>query len=88
MSDFKDESKAERGRVFRDAWILGVMRHYPGEPKVGYIAPWEETPDWERESAAAVYCCCGARSNSAWRPGWRASLIVSACEASGTQDVR
>lgn len=55
MSDFKDNVKVEQGRVFRDAWIAGVTRHYPGEPKVGYIAPWEEIPDWERESAAAVY---------------------------------
>lgn len=54
MSDFKDNVKVERGRVFRDAWIAGVTRHYPGEPKVGYIAPWEETPDWEWESAAWI----------------------------------
>ena len=45
----------EPGRVFREAWIAGVMRHYPGEPKAGYIAPWDQTPTWERESAAAVY---------------------------------
>ncbi len=45
----------ERGRIFRDAWIEGVKRHYPGEPKPGYITPWDETPEWERESAAAVY---------------------------------
>lgn len=43
------------GKVFRQAWIDGVRAHYPGEPKAGYIAPWEETPDWERESAAAVF---------------------------------
>ncbi|MGA5699036.1 hypothetical protein [Peterkaempfera bronchialis] len=43
------------GRYFREAWIAGVTRHYPGEPKPGYIAPWEETPDWERACAAAVY---------------------------------
>ncbi|MGH3193419.1 MAG: hypothetical protein ACRDPY_28360 [Streptosporangiaceae bacterium] len=43
------------GRIFREAWIAGVTKHYPGEPKPGYIAPWEETPDWERQSAAAVY---------------------------------
>jgi hypothetical protein len=55
MSDFKENLKVEQGRVFREAWIAGVTRHYPGEPKAGYIAPWEETPDWERESAAAVY---------------------------------
>ena len=45
----------ENGRIFRDAWIAGVKRHYPGEPKAGYIAPWDETPDWERASAAAVH---------------------------------
>lgn len=44
----------EPGRIFRDAWIEGVKQHYPGEPKASYITPWEETPDWERESAAAV----------------------------------
>jgi hypothetical protein len=45
----------EQGRVFRDAWIAGVTQYYPGEPKPGYIAPWEETPAWEQQSAAAVY---------------------------------
>ena len=43
------------GRVFREAWIAGVTTHYPGTPKDSYIAPWEDTPDWERASAAAVY---------------------------------
>ncbi|WP_412539083.1 hypothetical protein R8Z50_24935 [Longispora sp. K20-0274] len=45
----------ERGRVFREAWIAGVRKYYPGEPKPGYVTPWDETPEWERESAAAVY---------------------------------
>jgi hypothetical protein len=44
----------ERGRAFREAWIAGVKKHYPGEPKAGYIAEWDETPEWERHSAAAV----------------------------------
>ena len=48
-------SQGEGGRVFREAWIAGVKKHYPGEPKPGYIASWEVTPDWERESATAVY---------------------------------
>ncbi|MPZ67886.1 MAG: hypothetical protein GEU83_21210 [Pseudonocardiaceae bacterium] len=43
------------GRIFREAWVEGVKQHYPGEPKSGYVTPWEETPEWERESAAAVY---------------------------------
>ena len=44
----------EQGRIFPEAWIAGVTKHYLGEPKPGYIAPWEEKPVWERESAAAV----------------------------------
>ncbi|GHB09362.1 hypothetical protein ACIQRS_13980 [Streptomyces termitum] len=45
----------EDGRIFREAWITGAKKHFPGEPKPGYIAPWDETPEWERQSAAAVY---------------------------------
>jgi hypothetical protein len=43
------------GRVFREAWIEGVRRHFPGDPKPGYVTPWDETSQWERDSAAAVY---------------------------------
>jgi hypothetical protein len=55
VSDCKDILKVKRGHVFREAWIAGVTQHYPGEPKASYITPWEETPEWEREGAAAVY---------------------------------
>ena len=44
----------ENGRLFRSAWISSVIKHYPGEPKPGYIAPWEDTPEWERDAAATV----------------------------------
>jgi hypothetical protein len=44
----------EPGRLFREAWISGVRKHYPGEPKAGYVTPWEDTPPWERAAAAAV----------------------------------
>ena len=46
----------DQGQLFRNAWIEGVKRHYPGNPKPSYITPWEETADWERTAAAAV---CG-----------------------------
>jgi hypothetical protein len=49
------EVRVVPGKVFREAWIAGVRRHYPGEPKPGYVAPWDETADWERASAEAVY---------------------------------
>jgi hypothetical protein len=45
----------DQGRLFREAWIAGVRQHFPGEPKPGYVTPWEETAEWERVSAAAVY---------------------------------
>ncbi|MFF5990464.1 MULTISPECIES: hypothetical protein [Pseudonocardiaceae] len=50
-----DRMHNDRGRVFREAWIAGVTKHYPGEPKPGYITPWDQTPDWERDAATAVY---------------------------------
>ncbi|WP_117214788.1 hypothetical protein [Allorhizocola rhizosphaerae] len=43
------------GRVFREAWIAGVNKHYPGTPRASYITPWEDTPEWEKASASAVY---------------------------------
>jgi len=45
----------DRGKAFREAWIDGVKKYYPGEPKHSYVTPWDETPDWERSSATAVY---------------------------------
>lgn len=47
-------SDQEPGRAFREAWIAGVRANYPGEPKPGYVTPWDLTPDWERAAAAAV----------------------------------
>jgi hypothetical protein len=46
---------SEQGRAFRAAWIEGVTKHYPGEPKAGYVSPWEAMPAWEQASAEAVY---------------------------------
>lgn len=48
-------NQEEKGRIFRTAWINGVIAHFPGTPKSGYISPWEEMPDWEKLSAIAVY---------------------------------
>ncbi|EFL17251.1 hypothetical protein [Streptomyces sp. C] len=48
-------SQTEGARLFREAWIAGVRQHFPGEPKAGYVTPWDETPQWEREAAGAVY---------------------------------
>lgn len=48
-------SQIEGARLFREAWIEGVHQHFPGEPKAGYVTPWDDTPQWEREAAGAVY---------------------------------
>lgn len=45
----------ENGRLFRQAWIDGVTKHYPGEPRPGYVAPWAEMAEWEQAAATAVY---------------------------------
>ncbi|MEV5710540.1 hypothetical protein [Actinoallomurus sp. NPDC052274] len=55
MQAQSDTQRSENGRIFREAWIAGVRKHYPGDPKPGYVAPWDETPDWERQAASAVY---------------------------------
>ncbi|WP_330249700.1 hypothetical protein OG874_25725 [Nocardia sp. NBC_00565] len=46
---------ADRGRIFRRAWIDGVRKYYPEEPKPGYVAEWEDMPAWEQGAAIAVY---------------------------------
>lgn len=48
-------SGIDGGKVFREAWIAGVNKHFPGEPKASYVTPWDDTPEWERQAAAAVF---------------------------------
>src|SRR5215472_7609556 len=45
----------ESGRIFRQAWIAGVTKHFPGTPKPGYVSPWENMAEWEQNSAIAVF---------------------------------
>ncbi len=48
-------NQEEKGRIFREAWIAGVHKHYPSTPKPGYVAPWEEMQEWEQQAAIATY---------------------------------
>jgi len=41
-------------RTSRSTELRGTQ-DYRGGPKASYITPWDETPDWERVSATAVY---------------------------------
>ncbi len=50
-----EDLEEQQGRLFRAAWIKGVQKHYPGTPKHGYIASWEEMSAWEQKAASAVY---------------------------------
>lgn len=52
MHSYEDQ---RGGVLFREAWISGVMRHFPGTPKEGYVTPWAGMGEWEQESAIAVY---------------------------------
>ncbi|MGP2437008.1 hypothetical protein [Streptomyces sp. JW3] len=48
-------TNVEGARLFRESWIVGVRKHFPGEPKAGYVTEWDATPEWERQAAGAVY---------------------------------
>jgi len=45
----------EGGCFFRQAWINGVNKYFPGTPKPGYVAPWHEMAEWEQKAAITVY---------------------------------
>jgi len=49
------DSNEQLGRRFREAWIAGVRKYFPGEPKAGYVAPWEEMGAWEQRAATTVW---------------------------------
>lgn len=44
----------DEGRVFREAWIAGVHKHFPGDPKPGHVADYAELPGWQRETDAEI----------------------------------
>lgn len=48
-------SDEQQGRLFRQAWIDGVRRYFPGEPKASYILPWEQMALWEQQAAIATF---------------------------------
>lgn len=49
------DQQERAGRFFREKWISGVRKYYPGEPKESYIKSWEQMDAWEQQSAIAVY---------------------------------
>lgn len=50
-----EREQEQAGRFFREAWIAGVTKHFPGIPKPGYISPWEEMQEWEQLAASTAY---------------------------------
>lgn len=48
-------SWTEGARLFREGWIAGVRRHFPEDPKPGYVADWGALPEWQRETDADIF---------------------------------
>jgi hypothetical protein len=69
-----DQEQEARGRLVRTAWISGAKRYFPGEPKPGYVAPWEEMPDWERAIVVAIYEQVSAIALAGAKDGQRVRL--------------
>jgi hypothetical protein len=47
-------NREQGGRIFRTLWTEQVYKHIPN-PKESYVQPWENMPEWEKESAMAVF---------------------------------
>jgi len=47
-------TRAQRGQFVATCWIAQVHRHL-SEPHVSSITPWEEMPDWQRQTVAHVF---------------------------------
>ena len=52
---YKGRPQPEGGRFFRDAWMRGIEKYYPGNPPSASISDWEALDQWEQNSAVAVY---------------------------------
>ncbi|MDQ1011140.1 hypothetical protein QFZ82_005625 [Streptomyces sp. V4I23] len=65
------------GRIFREAWIAGVTKHYSGEPKPSYVTMAEGPATWCR-GPLAVHP----------RPGQSAADTVFVPSAAGTAAFR
>jgi mono/diheme cytochrome c family protein len=46
--------REQGGRLVRQVWIEQVHKHIPN-PKHSYVCPWEEMPEWERETDRAIF---------------------------------
>jgi hypothetical protein len=47
-------TRAQRGQFVVTCWIAQVHRHL-SEPSLAAITPWEEMPDWQRQTVAHVF---------------------------------
>jgi hypothetical protein len=47
-------SRQQRGQWVATSWIGQIYKHFP-DPKPSYVTPWEELPEWQRETDADVF---------------------------------
>ncbi|HXM56610.1 MAG TPA: hypothetical protein VOB72_14535 [Candidatus Dormibacteraeota bacterium] len=47
-------TRAQRGQFVVTCWIAQVHRHL-SEPSVAAVTPWEELPEWQRQTVAHVF---------------------------------
>jgi len=48
------------GRFIAEAWNVQVYRHIP-DPKPGYVADWDDLPEWQRKTDMFIYSAIEAK---------------------------
>ena len=47
-------SQEQKGRFVAICWIAQIYKHFP-QPKANYVADFEQLPDWQKETDAAIF---------------------------------
>jgi hypothetical protein len=47
-------SREQRGQWVATSWLGQIHKHF-ADPKPSYVTPWEELPDWQRETDADIF---------------------------------
>ena len=47
-------TREQKGQFVALSWVAQIYRHFP-EPKPSYVAPWDQLPEWQRETDADIF---------------------------------
>ncbi|MEV6321506.1 hypothetical protein AB0M45_09950 [Nocardia sp. NPDC051787] len=47
-------SRTQKGRWLALCWIAQIYKHIP-DPKPGYVADWDQLPEWQQETDADTF---------------------------------